>query len=82
MRERDDEAGPGECSADGVVREVVYVGAATRFIVELDLGTRLVVMEQNRHRSSMDALAIQGRSVRLVWKREHSRTIALSGGSE
>lgn len=71
---------PDECAADGMVREVVYVGAATRFIVELDLGPQLVVMEQNRERSSMDALDVQGRRVTLVWRKQHSRPIGGSGG--
>jgi putative spermidine/putrescine transport system ATP-binding protein len=71
---------PDECAADGVVREVVYVGAATRFIVELDAGPRLVVMEQNRDRSSMDALDIHGQKVTLLWKKHHSRPIGGSDG--
>lgn len=73
-------AAPDECAADGVVREVVYLGAATRFIVELDLGPRLVVMEQNRDRSSMDALNVQGQKVTLLWKKNHSRPIGGSDG--
>ena len=79
-------AGPGDSSssdesaADGVVREVSYVGSITRFIVELDAGPRLVVMEQNRDKSSMDALAAKGRRVRLIWARQHSRSIGGSGG--
>ena len=35
------------CTATGHVREVVYLGAVTRYIVELDLGGTLVVMQQN-----------------------------------
>ena len=73
-------AAPDECAANGVVREVVYVGAATRFIVELDAGPRLVVMEQNRDRSSMDALDVQGQKVTLLWKKHHSRPIGSSDG--
>jgi putative spermidine/putrescine transport system ATP-binding protein len=76
MIDRADEPGPQECSADGVVRDVIYVGASTRYVVELDAGPRLVVMEQNSERSSMDALEVAGRPVRLVWRREHNRPIA------
>jgi putative spermidine/putrescine transport system ATP-binding protein len=81
MVEPGDEPPAAECVADGVVKEVVYVGSNTRFIVELDAGPRLVVMEQNRDRSSMDALAVRDRRVRLVWAREHSRSIGGSSGS-
>ena len=67
--------GPDEVGADGVVSEVVYVGASTRFVVELDVGARLVVMEQNRELSSMQVLEIKGRSVRLMWRKDHGRPI-------
>lgn len=80
MGVHNEDAAPGECAADGIVREVVYVGASTRFIVELEFGPRLVVMEQNRDLSSMEALEIRGRRVRLFWKREHSRPIGSSSG--
>ena len=68
------------CSADGVVREVIYVGASTRYVVELEAGPRLVVMEQNNERSSMDALEVTGKHVRLIWRREHNRPIDGSAG--
>lgn len=80
MVEPSTQPAPDECAAEGVVREVVYVGAATRFIVELELGPRLVVMEQNRDRSTMDALDVQGEKVTLLWKKHHSRPIGGSDG--
>jgi putative spermidine/putrescine transport system ATP-binding protein len=64
-----------QCVADGVVREVVYLGVSTRYIVTLDSGAELVVVQQNLERSSMQALAQKGRRVRLVWEREHNRPI-------
>ena len=51
---------PSESSATGDVREVVYLGALTRYIVALDAGGELVVMQQNLTTSSMEALAGQG----------------------
>jgi putative spermidine/putrescine transport system ATP-binding protein len=57
--------------ADGVVREVVYVGDVTRFVVELDAGGELVALQQNLDTSSSDVLAFRGRAVRLVWRPEH-----------
>ena len=38
LREPDAPVGPDECSASGHVREVVYLGAITRYIVQLDVG--------------------------------------------
>ncbi|MBI3359936.1 MAG: ABC transporter ATP-binding protein [Chloroflexi bacterium] len=58
-------------SAEGRVREVVYLGMYTRYVVELDGGGELAVMEQNLHTTSMDVLAAQGRPVRLIWQRNH-----------
>ena len=46
-RSRTPRSGPTSASASGHVREVVYLGAVTRYIVELDVGGELVVMQQN-----------------------------------
>ncbi|MFN8425146.1 MAG: ABC transporter ATP-binding protein [Anaerolineales bacterium] len=62
-------------SADGIVRDVVYLGLYTRFLVELSDGGDLVVVSQNLKTTSMDALKVKGSSVRLVWKREHVRPL-------
>jgi putative spermidine/putrescine transport system ATP-binding protein len=61
-----------EQAADGTIRTVVYLGSDTRYIVALDAGAELVVTQQNLATSSMEALAAQGRPVRLIWKRQHT----------
>jgi putative spermidine/putrescine transport system ATP-binding protein len=76
----EDPAGPGECTATGHVREVVYLGAHTRYVVSLDSGGELVVVQQNLATSSMEALQVRGRAVRLVWDRQLNR--AVEDGSE
>jgi putative spermidine/putrescine transport system ATP-binding protein len=63
-------------AASGRIRDVVYLGADTRYIVELDAGGELVVTQQNLATSSTEALATKGRAVRLVWKRQHMLAIA------
>jgi putative spermidine/putrescine transport system ATP-binding protein len=63
--------GDDEVGADGTIRNVVYLGPDTRYIVALDAGSELVVTQQNLHTSSMEVLAAQDRPVRLVWKRQH-----------
>ena len=78
----DDRPSPDEVSADGVVHDVVYVGAFTRYVVELDAGGELVVLQQNLTMSSMDVLQARGRHVRLFWNRQHSRVIATAGGDQ
>jgi putative spermidine/putrescine transport system ATP-binding protein len=69
----------GQCAADGTVREVVYLGVNTRYIVTLRSGGELVVVQQNQATSSMDALAARGRQVRLIWDRQHNRAVAAPG---
>jgi putative spermidine/putrescine transport system ATP-binding protein len=70
----------GECTATGVVTKVVYLGAVTRYTVTLDEGGELVVMQQNLRTSSMEALQVQGRRVRLTWERQHSRHVEPGDG--
>ena len=72
----DEAAGPDDISAAGEIRDVVYVGPDTRYIVSLDAGAELVVTQQNLVTSSTEALAQQGRRVRLVWKRQHCLHLA------
>jgi putative spermidine/putrescine transport system ATP-binding protein len=68
--------GPDERSASGRIREVVYVGSATRFVVALDAGGELVAMQQNVDRSSMDVMGLRGTDVRLAWSRSHEFRVA------
>jgi len=76
IRMVDETGGDGE---PGAVREVVYVGMVTRFIVDLDAGGELVVVRQNLETSSQEALAEQGKRVRLSWRPEHTYEIKEEG---
>jgi len=76
IRMSDEEAGEGE---RGAVREVVYVGMVTRFVVDLDAGGQLVVVRQNLETSSQEALSEQGKRVRLSWRPEHTYEIKEEG---
>jgi putative spermidine/putrescine transport system ATP-binding protein len=69
-------AGEGE---PGTVREVVYIGMVTRYVVDLDAGGELVVVRQNLETSSQEALAEQGKRVRLSWRPEHTYEITKEG---
>jgi putative spermidine/putrescine transport system ATP-binding protein len=61
----------GMQSVTGTVAEVVYAGAATRFVVDLDAGTRLVALQQNMQTSSTDLLDLRQVPVRLSWDPQH-----------
>jgi putative spermidine/putrescine transport system ATP-binding protein len=68
----DHPAAGDEAVADGVVREVAYSGATTRFVVTLDAGDELVALRQNAEATSADVAALRGTRVRLVWRAEHA----------
>ena len=76
IRMTDEGSGEGE---PGAVREVVYVGMITRYVVDLDSGGELVVVRQNLETSSQEALAEQGKRVRLLWRPEHTYEITKEG---
>jgi putative spermidine/putrescine transport system ATP-binding protein len=78
MAEPDGQPAADETSAPGTIAKVVYLGPDTRFLVDLDAGGRLVVDQQNLSTTSSDALALEGKRVRLTWKRLHN----LALGSE
>jgi putative spermidine/putrescine transport system ATP-binding protein len=54
-------------STRGVVREVVYLGAATHAIVDLDGGGTLTVLQQNLEPTVDQMLAFRGEDVVLSW---------------
>ena len=58
-------------SVDGTVRDVVYLGLFTRYLVEIGGGVDLVVVEQNLKTTSMDVLTAKGKKVRLHWHKDH-----------
>jgi putative spermidine/putrescine transport system ATP-binding protein len=54
----------------GAVRAAVYLGAVTRFVVALDAGGELSVIQQNLETSSTDVHELEGKRVRLAWRPE------------
>ena len=65
----------GYCSVEGRVREVIYLGVHTRYLVEIEGGDDLTVIQQNVEATSMEVLAARGRRVRLVWHPAHNRRL-------
>jgi len=55
----------------GIVRDVVYLGLFTRFLVETNGGVDFVVVEQNLKTTSVDVSSIKGQKVRLYWHKDH-----------
>jgi len=67
------DAGDGVTGADGTVVEIVYAGPATRYVVDLDAGARVVVLQQNGQTPAGGAelLDLRGDTVRLTWSPAH-----------
>jgi putative spermidine/putrescine transport system ATP-binding protein len=63
------------CRATGTVREVVYLGAATQSVVDLDAGGTLIVLQQNLQGSIEDRLGLRGSPVLLTWRRQDTVAI-------
>jgi len=67
-------ASPGEHSVTGTVREVVYVGMNTRFLVDLAAGGTLTVVEQNVQTHERQGL--RGQQVTLLWNSDHEYRVS------
>jgi len=61
----------GTEGAPGTVAEVIYAGPVTRYLVDLDAGARMVVVEQNRRTGSAALSDLRGKLVRLSWHEQH-----------
>lgn len=57
---------------EGVITEVIYLGVNTRYIVTLNGGGDITVLQQNLESSSTDVLAARGKSVWLMWDKAHT----------
>ena len=66
-----DPTNPDMISIEGVIRDVVYLGLFTRYLVEVANGLDIVVVEQNLRTTSMDVLSARGQKVRLLWHKDH-----------
>jgi putative spermidine/putrescine transport system ATP-binding protein len=71
-----------DCHASGTVRESLYAGPTTRFVVDLDGGGELMVVRQNARTSFEDAEALRDQPVRLGWGREYTRVISTTRGGK
>jgi putative spermidine/putrescine transport system ATP-binding protein len=81
LREHEEPAA-GSVSERGRIREVVYVGMVTRYVVELEGGGELSVVRQNLETTSADVVEARGRPVRLEWRPEHTYEIDPGGETE
>jgi putative spermidine/putrescine transport system ATP-binding protein len=70
-----DHVGEGRHAVQGTVREVVYVGMSTRFVVDLAVGGSLMVVQQNSEMST-DLSHLRGETVQLAWDTQHEYKVS------
>jgi putative spermidine/putrescine transport system ATP-binding protein len=81
MLDLDDDGSTPDAVEPGRIKDVIYVGMFTRYIVELDSGGELTVVRQNLETSSQEALEHRGKRVLLEWRPEHTFEIESGGGT-
>ena len=77
----DEPAVAGATVEEGRIADVVYVGAVTRYRLELDAGGELTVVSQNLEGGSNEVLERQGRRVRASWLPSHAFDIEETGSN-
>ncbi len=60
----------GERRATGVVRDALYLGERTRFVIDVDGGGQLTVVDQNANSGSAATWAVPGAAAQLCWERD------------
>ncbi|PBC65616.1 spermidine/putrescine ABC transporter ATP-binding protein [Streptomyces sp. Tue6028] len=67
---------PGMSKLRGVLRDTVYSGPTTTYLIELAPGVTLSVLEQNTARARMEDRWSGGESVEFGWRPEHCLVLA------
>ncbi len=78
----DDEQPPaGSVVETGQLRDVVYVGVLTRYVIDLDAGGELVVARQNEEAPALTP-GVQGSRVRIAWRDDQAFTVSSGPGPD
>jgi putative spermidine/putrescine transport system ATP-binding protein len=71
-----DQAAPaGQHAEGGRIDDVIYLGMATRYVIELDAGGTLIAVNQNRETAGTDVLDARGRRVTVSWRDDQTFAI-------
>jgi putative spermidine/putrescine transport system ATP-binding protein len=76
-----DDPAPGSHAEPGRITEVTYLGAVTRYTVELAGGGTLTAIRQNVETAAEQALEERGRDVVVAWREDQMFEIENQGGS-
>jgi spermidine/putrescine transport system ATP-binding protein len=67
---------PGMVTSPGTVRDTVYSGPTTTYLIDLAPGVSVAVLEQNTDRSRNEERWANGQSVQVGWRPEHCLVLA------
>ena len=73
---------PGTHTERGRIREVIYLGVVTRYVVELQAGGTLIAVRQNLETAAAEALEATGREVDVAWREDQSFEISPPAGGQ
>jgi putative spermidine/putrescine transport system ATP-binding protein len=65
---------------EGTVKDVLYAGVLTRYLVDLAAGGELQVVRQNLETTSLEVQALRGQKVKIGWRAD--QTVAVKGEEE
>jgi len=72
----DDAPGAGDVSLTGTIREVVYTGPATRYLVTADAGVEIIAERPNAEHPASAAAFGRGDRVRVAWTPDHAARLS------
>jgi putative spermidine/putrescine transport system ATP-binding protein len=72
----DEPAVAGHHAEAGRIHDVIYLGMATRYVIELDAGGELIAVSQNRETAGAEVLEARGRHVTVSWREDQTFAIA------
>jgi len=75
-----EEPAAGAHAETGIIKDVVYVGVITRYIIDLDAGGELVVARQNEQ-SPATTQGARGSRARIAWLPDQTITISQGEGA-
>ncbi len=66
---------PGARAVQGVIKDIVYLGMNTRYLIEIEGGMMVIVIQQNRDSGHLGAHSSRGEPVLLAWALDSERAV-------
>jgi putative spermidine/putrescine transport system ATP-binding protein len=73
---------PGSHSERGRIEDVIYLGAITRYVIELEAGGTLTAVRQNLETAASEALDARGSAVSVSWREDQTFEIDAAGAGD